>query len=98
MESARGLKKLSNAGGPERIRTAVDGFAIRWIASLPPGPALQREISEKLYRRGALDGQHFRSAFGVKCCRDPWIPIVNATITGANLSVRKLNRHGVEIN
>ncbi len=24
-------------GGPERIRTAVNGFAIRWIASLPPG-------------------------------------------------------------
>ena len=32
-------------GGPDQIRTGVDGFAIRWIASLPPGRAPQHCVA-----------------------------------------------------
>ena len=36
-ETPENKGSCTGIGGPERIRTAVHGFAIRWIASLPPG-------------------------------------------------------------
>ena len=37
-------RRASASGGPGRTRTGVNGFAVRWIASLPPGQRYRTTI------------------------------------------------------
>ena len=51
-------RRVSAAGGPGRTRTGVNGFAVRWIASLPPG----RSTAGREYSPAPANGQHDRLA------------------------------------